>query len=154
MAKKTSNRLLLDGTVIRYESAPERSWTLSATEVLLFGEYTNSDGPYLDDYYLVFVNSIGKSFEASVYSEGRDAFFKSLGEHFGLSLEFMLVGSAEPASNVLWPKELAGKPLYSFAPKPPETIGEKLLCLLGCPTLSVSYSKDVLAKLALNGRGG
>ena len=115
--------------------------------MLILGEYTNNDGPFLDDYFLVFVTRAGQSYRASFYCEGRDEFVEAFGTNFGASIVFALVGSTDFASSVLWPSELAGKPLYEFADVPPQGKVGKALHWLRFGSKSVTYSEVVSAAL-------
>ena len=114
---------------------------------MVFGEYTNQSGPFLDDYYFVFVVDSQHAYGASFYSEGRERFLADLSKRLGVQLECGLLGSTDFASNVLWPPGLAGQPLYQFAEKPIPTIGAKLLRWFGIGGADATYSPQVLAKL-------
>src|SRR5262249_50743800 len=47
-------KLSTDGIVICYESQGKEVWKISIAELVCIGEYTNANGPWLDDYFLVF----------------------------------------------------------------------------------------------------
>ncbi len=147
MTEKSSERLWLDGNAIHYTSPSNGSWAIPLADLLIFGEFTNGEGPFLVDYYFVFLTGPEQSYGASFYAEGREAFLKALGTHLGVVFEWKLVHSTDLASNVLWPTDIAGQPLYAFAEKPPTDIGARVLRWFGFGRVDVTYSKQVLAKL-------
>ena len=60
-----SGELRCSAGLITYHSAGA-DWSVPVADVRLIGEYTNSDGPYLDDYFMVFLypsveRAIGKN---------------------------------------------------------------------------------------------
>jgi hypothetical protein len=145
--EKNSGRLWVEAGTIHYDFFPDVSWTIPLDELLIFGEYTNAAGPFLDDYYFVFVTGLEKVYAASFYSEGRDEFLKVLGRKLKVTFECKLVGSTDCASNVLWPTDIVGQPLYEFVEKPTKGIGTKVLRWFGFGRMDATYSPQVLAKL-------
>jgi hypothetical protein len=129
VARKRSDRLGFDGDLIGYEAEAGSSWTLRISDLLVLGEFTNDAGPFMDDYCYVFVAMNQKCYAASFYSEGREAFLQALEQHLHATLDHKLTRSTDRASNVLWPPDIAGQPLYEFREQ--ETV----------------YSQPVVAKL-------
>jgi hypothetical protein len=82
--KKATIRLNQDLGVLEYLSSENALlWSTSTKDVVLLAEYTTSEGPYLEDYFLVFVTvENGKRYfaTASFYSNGRDEVIKQLAE--------------------------------------------------------------------------
>ena len=148
MTETIPTRIWIEHNAIHYSPTPTGSWTLPVADLVVFGEYTNQNGPFLDDYYFVFVVDSQHAYGASFYSEGREMFLTDLSTRLGVQLECGLLGSTDFASNVLWPPDLAGQPLYEFAEKSTPTIGAKLLQWFGFRGIDVAYSRQVLAKLA------
>jgi hypothetical protein len=109
---KESGHILLDGDVIRYRSAASGDWDLPVSDVRIIGEATNQNGPFADDYFFCFASGPGMWHEASFYAEGRDEFLRLLGAKLGSPLQAGLYGSADFASRVLWPPQLAGEPMF------------------------------------------
>ena len=55
------------------------SWSISISDVHLIGEYTNSDGPFWDDYFFVFLTAKENGWhQASFYANGRDEVLAAL----------------------------------------------------------------------------
>ena len=55
MTETIPTRIWIEHNAIHYSSTPTGSWTLPVADLVVFGEYTNQNGPFLDDYYFVFV---------------------------------------------------------------------------------------------------
>ncbi len=49
-----SDRIELDGEVIRYRSAVHGDWDLPVSDVRIIGEATNPSRPFADDYFFCF----------------------------------------------------------------------------------------------------
>ena len=105
------------------------SWSVSVRDLILVAEYTTNEGPYLDDYFLVFVTiQDGKPVfsTCSFYADGRDEVCRTLRQQFGITVEFGLLQSTEWSSRVTWPERLAGEDYFKFNLCPPTTVREKL----------------------------
>lgn len=142
-----SGRLWLDESGLHYSLSPGDSWTIPLGQLLIFGEYTTDHGPFLDDYYFVFITGPETAYCASFYSDGREEFLGDLRTKLGAPFQCKLIGSTQFDSNVLWPEDLAGKPLYRFEGKPAQGIGMRVMRVLGFGKINVSLSPQVLAKL-------
>lgn len=100
---------------VRFYYEDELVWRLSVSEIALIGEHTNSDGPYLDDWFLVFVRGADQwRFEAPVYAVGFDETIEDLGTVLGSKLPLRLVRSTDFDSRVVWPPDLRGEKLYDY----------------------------------------
>jgi hypothetical protein len=113
--------LSCDAGQIHYLSATYGSWSIPLDSIRVVGEFTNSDGPYLDDYFLVFASdSRDKWWEASYYAEGRAAVLSTLEPKFSGLSQLGLSNSTSFNSRVLWPAKHHGKPLFvcSKVPRP------------------------------------
>jgi protein-S-isoprenylcysteine O-methyltransferase Ste14 len=104
-------RLLSDGVVISHEAQDHEIWQIVIAELTCVGEYTNDNGPWDDDYFLVFGVKTGLWYEAPFNSDGRDETIEVLGKALDCDLHFGLIQSTSFASRIIWPKELEGKPL-------------------------------------------
>ncbi len=91
-------------------------WRVPVSALRVIGEFTNTDGPYADDYFLVFITH-DQTFEVPFYAEGRDALLGELGKRIGHTLRPGLCDSTSLASRVLWPGRLEGHPVYDILPE-------------------------------------
>ena len=93
-------------------------WAVRLTDVRLIGEYTTANGPYEDDYFLVFLTAKENGWhQASFYSTGSQELMAALGKELDISIELGLISSVEYRTRILWPPSLQGKPLMQVVPK-------------------------------------
>lgn len=92
-------------------------WSILTSDIRLIAEFTNSDGPYLDDYFFVFLTAAeGGWHQASFYAEGRDAALRALEKKIGAPLEAGLCGSTEYRTRIIWPESVRDQPLMDVIP--------------------------------------
>ena len=98
---------------------------MPAVKVRAIGEYTTATGPFLDDYFIVFVtDESDRWYEASFYADDRDLFLSALSKLLGDEINPGLCNSTNWKTRVLWPKRLEGEELFIFIP---EAIPESIL---------------------------
>ena len=111
-----SGVLSIDGPTLSYASPDYGNWQISISEIIAFGEYTTDNGPYIDDWFMVFVTRDFNWVEASNYCAGADDVRTALAQRWGVeSLYGKLWGHTDFASRVIWPTELADQPLFGFS---------------------------------------
>ena len=99
LLKQPTIRITPDGWLVEY-LVPEgdATWSLPVDKITLLAEYTTNEGPYLDDYFLVFVFRSADEWRfrvASFYAEGRDDVLASLAAGWGASVELGLQSSTQ-----------------------------------------------------------
>ena len=115
---QTEGRIRLEDETIVYDS-PGDGWNLKLSDVGLIGEYTNSDGPVLGDYFFVFLTAAeGGWHQASFYADGLDVFLADLAAALGSPIETGLCNSADFKTRILWPSDIRGEPLMKMVAKP------------------------------------
>lgn len=114
----TSGYISLVDDVVVYRIAGG-GWTVKLSDVRLIGEYTTANGPYIDDYFWVFLTAEeGGWHEASFYAAGRDDFLVAVGKALSTPIETGLCNSTVYRTRVVWPPEVKGQPLMRIVPKP------------------------------------
>ncbi len=114
------------------------------SEVAVIGEFTTDHGPFVDDWFLVFVPRSSEWFEASMYSEGCEQARDRLSCALGVTLASGLAASTDFASRVIWPIELADRPLFTFNRESGSGFLRRLkLSIL--PEIGLRLSSDVLS---------
>ena len=100
-------------------------WQLKSENIALVAEYTTNEGPFGDDWFLVFAvaNKNPYFMTCSFYSNGRDEALEFLRTRF--AIEPKLTNSTEWKSVVLWPKEIAGLGLIEFSQREPRNWRER-----------------------------
>lgn len=140
-------RLRVDGSSLKCnDDSGMRRWSLPIETIVLISEYTTNEGPWLDDYFLVFVTVEEGQFyfsTCSFYADGRDEVIARLGERLGSPTALGLVNSTDWKSRVVWPPELAGTEYFTFKEVPTQSLREKARKWLLGPTLEYSISRPV-----------
>lgn len=136
-------RFSVDADVIHYHS-PWNDFEIRFSSIVLIAEETNDSGPFLDDYFFIFMVSDGDlMFRMSTESEGCDVVVRCLEEKLGPDLAWRLGSCTDVATNIVWPPRLAGNPLWIQA----EPVGwrQSVLAYFGLwsEQNSVEYTDDV-----------
>ncbi len=104
--------------------------------VVVIGEYTNSDGPYFDDWFLTFVTKDGQWYSIPWYTDNIDEVTQYLTNRFHQNLSAThLANSTNWKSVIRYPLHLEGKALFTLTPsdnyKAPKTFFDKILSSVG-----------------------
>ena len=143
----------LEGDSLVYREQGTELWRTSLSAVAVIGEYTTANGPYIDDYFLVFVTTPEMHhFHGSFYAEGRDVLLASLTKRLGTPVECGLCNSTELTSRCLWPPPLAGRPLFRFT-RGPAGGGWARVRRLMSPEFAFDFTPEVESYLSSLGKG-
>ena len=115
MVNVVDSGYVINGPLIEY-GYQNTQWSVSCDDIRVVGEFTNNNGPYADDFYLVLIDNKEAVHVGSFYAPGRD-FVDIMLKNAGMLDEYGLCNSAELRSRVLYPNELRGEPLYTFVEK-------------------------------------
>ncbi len=143
--KQESGSITLDGEVVRY-FAPNDSevWSLPLSRVKVIGDMTNDHGPFGDDWFMCFSTGFIGWHEFPIYAAGFQKFAEDLTKHLGTNGWPALASSANYASNVIWPPELAGKPMFKFTDQvPSHWFGRMWFRIFGPSRNIQTYSDEV-----------
>jgi len=111
---------------IRYEAQKEELWRLPIPELKVIGEYTTPNGPYVDDYFFVFL-SAHNWYEASLYAQGSLELLPVLSDILKNELACGLQNSTDWKSRVIWPPDIKGEVLFDVVPaRMPNRLWEKM----------------------------
>lgn len=94
---------IADG-VLSYYSDLHGTWSIQLSEVRKIEEFTNSDGPCLDDYFYCF-HTVLEEVIASFYASGWETVWPDLMQTFPGLREASLCRSTNDKSRILWPQE-------------------------------------------------
>ena len=144
MTQEVKSQICLTGGTIKYTSEFFADWTVPLSEVRLIGECTNQDGPMVDDYFICFASDAQGWLEASFYSEGRDSFLKEVGQALGVEVELGLCNSTDFKSRILWPENLAGRPMFIYSDQVPKS---KIGRLFGSMRDTQTFSNEAISVL-------
>jgi hypothetical protein len=148
---QTRPRLTIEGDRIECSDAGgKRLWSCPMRTIVLIAEYTTDEGPWLDDYFLLFWTcEDGHLFRSRVsfYADGRDEVIAAVTQHFNLELKLELVDSTDWKSRVIWPPELTHRAYFTFANVPPSNWRERFTRWLWGPTQKYFPSDEVCGYL-------
>jgi hypothetical protein len=147
---ESSDRFIVGGTALRYESANGASWEVIAEQILCMGEATSEAGPVTEDWYLCFVTDIhGAWLEGSLHAEGRNDALQWLSVRLNCSLEIKLANAPAFRSRVMWPRPLLERPLFQYQVPPLRRVFSRSLRWLGVAPMPAvqSVHPGILAKL-------
>ena len=142
-----TGRMWIEAGQVCYVGSDDDQWRVPVESVAVIAEYVNGLGPFVDDYYLVFVLATGDRWEsAELSTEGIDDVLARLcGQEIAARA---LLGRTDQCSHVLWPPALAGRPLLDV--ESPEVHGKwkKLLHWCGWHREVMSLSTGIETYLA------
>ena len=140
---RASGTLCLASGKLAYRVPSGEAWELEVESLGAVGEYTLQEDPSSDDYFLVFVSTSGDFHRASFYADGRDSCLTDLGRELGATLRCNLRESTAPRSQVLWPKELIGAPLFAARGREGRSLLGRIRDLLGIRRYELELSRTV-----------
>jgi hypothetical protein len=142
-----ANTIRLRQDALEYRSAEDKLiWTLATKDIVLMAEYTTNVGPYVDDYFLVFVtieHGAQNFATASFYSDGCSDVVKQLAEQWAADIELGLANSNDWKSRVVWPPSLAGQEYFEFSEVQPTRLLARLRKATFGPVHEYSPCKSV-----------
>jgi hypothetical protein len=115
-------------TVVCVEGA-ETIWTIPVESLVILAEYTNSKGPFEDDYFLVFgyrENGQCCFRQATFYSIGTEVVLAQLSVFLRDELRFGLCNSTDWKSRVIWPRQLVDQEYLTLTEMKPRSIWQRL----------------------------
>lgn len=112
---------------------------LPSEDIAAIGVYTNSDGPYFDDYFLLIV--LKNDTYITIPSEHTEFYscIKVLEKKLNFEMKYYLLHSTVLDSAIVWPEYLAERKLINFVPRK-DNIIERILLKLG---ISIRYNHEV-----------
>ncbi len=118
---------------------------VNADEIIVIGEYTNNDGPILDDWFLVMVTKDANWQSIPMYAENIQAVESFLENKFEAKISSaQLTNSTEWNSRISYPPQLYGQELFRLEKsetfKEPKSIFDKLLCSVGFGNFNTSHN--------------
>ena len=111
--------------VLKLADRSDNQISLPFSRIRIVGEYTNEDGPYAADHFLLLVTA-----ERDVYvieSESLDeSTVESLCELTNSDLSFSLLGGTTFASRCIWPREVLDSQVIRFIDRSPMSMELRL----------------------------
>jgi hypothetical protein len=121
---------------------------LDLSDVVVIGEYINSNGPWFDDWFITFVTRDGKWVSIPLYAHNIDELLEVLSIRFHPCLKNVhLANSTTWNSIIRYPKKLEGIELFNRVPsknyKAPKTWFQKLQYSLGFGNFNFDHELEL-----------
>ena len=94
---------------------------LSISDLIIIGEYTTDNGPFLDDWFLTLV-TLNEWIEISMYTVGMTKFLKDLSKVVNADLSTSLANSSIWKTRIMFPNELKEKELFEVEDIEPKSL--------------------------------
>lgn len=132
----TSGIIELNGDVVLWHNEDVVFLQFRISDIAVIGEYTNSNGPWFDDWYLTFVFKSGEWKSVPVYAGNIDQLIEELCKRFDpLLSERQLANSTYWKSVISFPIHLRGTALFQLVPtttyQKPRNLFQRILFSLG-----------------------
>jgi hypothetical protein len=131
-----SGTITLEGSTVLWHNNDLVFSKIDLNDIIVIGEYTNSNGPWFEDWFITFVKKDGKWSSIPWYANNIEALLEELSNRFNPDLKnSQLANSTSWKSIIRHPKVLEGIELFNKIPgknyNPPKTLFQKLLKSLG-----------------------
>jgi hypothetical protein len=146
-----------DGSVVYRGRDGRSAWSLPIRQIILVAEYTTDEGPYCDDYFIVFVSTEGgRAYfsTCSFYADGMAEVITLLGGQFGTEMELALANSTKWDSRVIWPPDLGGSKYFEFTEITPKNSGERIRKALLGKQLEYRITEPIRTFISMGGSMG
>lgn len=108
----TDNILRIEADSVIFESPKEVVWSIGLSQIKVIAEYTTTDGPWADDWFIVFLTERSDQwFQVPVSAKIDETFWAVLCKRLGCETP-CLFASTSWASNVIYPHSLNGRELF------------------------------------------
>ncbi|MGN7784458.1 hypothetical protein ACTJIJ_08025 [Niabella sp. 22666] len=159
--ENSSGAVRLQGDKVLWDLDNKNILQIDLNDIAVIGEYTNSDGPYFDDWFITFVTKDGQWRSIPWYADNIDEVMQYLSDKFDHDLTSThLANSTEWKSVVRYPSYLEDKELFKLTPsenyKAPKTLFYKILCAVGLgnfnTTQNITLTNEVKNQIANTSR--
>lgn len=143
----TSGTVEINGDSVLWHNEDVVFLQFEISHVVVIGEYTNSNGPWFDDWYITFVLKNGQWKSIPQYAGNIEQLMEELSKRFDpIVKERQLANSTEWKSVVSYPKNIRGKQLFKLITvaksAKPRNFFQRLLRYLGIT--NPDTSKDIV----------
>ena len=125
------SRVHLENRDIILAHGDEEIARIAVDEIKLIGEYTNAGGPFIDDWFIVFMTSATNWQQISHYTPGMLEMLQGLGQLLDTKIVGSLSWSTSWRTNIIWPPSVTEVEMWDVHTMPPETLWQKLKATLG-----------------------
>jgi hypothetical protein len=121
---------------------------IDVNNIVVIGEYTNTNGPWFDDWFITFVTKDGNWQSIPWYVENRDQLTHFLCNQFQSDLNVSFLTSSTIWDSVVrFPATLKGQKLFITTPsdkyKVPKSLLDKIVSSIGFGSFDTSFTVDI-----------
>lgn len=146
--KNKSGKTFIDNGKVIWGFNEKSIVEIPIDQIKLIAEYTTTNGPFRDDWFLLIYNDKAECFEISMYAENIQEMMSELGELMDFKLFGTLYASVDWISNIHYPTEFSGEKLWKVVKTEKKSILDKLKSLLGINKVKLKLTKT--AKKIIN----
>lgn len=128
---KDSVSVSINNDMILWENEGKSITNFPINNIKVIGEYTTSEGPFIDDWFFVFILSADEIKEISAFAEGIHEVLIYLGKIKDAEIYGQLASSTQWKTRVIWPRIIEGQELYERNEFSPQNMWEKIKNKLG-----------------------
>jgi len=111
-------------------------------DIIFIGEYTNDQGPFLDDWFLFIVDNNEEIFTISMNSGNMEKVIEYLSSYFKFERDLRLANSTNWLSFALYPEKLYGSKFLSLQKAQPKNLFRKILHFFKVYQFEIEYSSE------------
>ena len=115
---------------------------INVSEIKAIGEFTTSDGPFIDDWFLTFITQTDW-IEIPMYTNGMTEFLAELGKVLNSDLSAKLTNSSEWNTRIVYPTKFRESELYEIEFIEPKTFYKKFKKWIGMQDNVRAYSTEL-----------
>ena len=133
--EEPSGKVFISDSQIVWEHKGKTISTIPIDKIKLIGEYTTSEGPVNDDWFIVFITARDNWHQISEYAKGMNDVLKQLSEIYNSQINGTLFASTIWKTNIIWPDHIKGKEMWTIEILPAQTVGQKIKKFIGLGSL-------------------
>ena len=129
--EQSLTKVTIESRQIVLTIAGEATCHIAIDDLKLVGEYTTADGPFVDDWFIVFITSEKVWNQISEYTPGMSAVLQELGTYLEANMVGWLASSTSWKTNIIWPIQVEGQEMWDVISDKPVTMMARLKQLFG-----------------------
>jgi hypothetical protein len=106
------NKLTIQDDRLVFEQDNQKRWTLNINKIKFIGEYTTEAGPFTEDWFFVFADTMNEWWQAPTLAVDHKQFWKQLGQKLNCEMAPGLAASTNWTTRVIYPKSHEGQDMF------------------------------------------
>jgi len=147
--EKEYGSIKLDNSRIVWIRGGEEFAEIIISEIRVIGEFTNANGPHLDDWFLSIITT-EYWHEIPIDVVGIEQLLIDLGHKLNSSLKLELANSTEWKTRIMYPEEYLNKDLYNEVEVSPANFKQKVQKVFGLLPTNRQFSDTTIEIVGLS----